>query len=812
MSLDRSRLARLARIAALAALLPVAVLLTLAAVTPLPAELRDDHAFDSSVRVLDRNGKVLAEVRADDGARARWVKLDEVGPYLAHAILAAEDQRFYVHPGVDLAAIGRAVVQNLWHGRIVSGASTLTQQLGRNLMPRPRTLPGKVREMAVALRIEAFLPKDRILESYLNLVHFGPSLRGAEAASRFYFDKPCSALSLSEAATLAALPRGPALYDPRKATGALVQRRNRILQRMQSAGWATAQEVARAQREPVTVHLRPTGWGAPHLTRGLLSGQVQPGVGPLQGKVSTLLTTIDAPLQRAAQAAARSLVLSLADKHVTAASVIVIENATGEVLAWVGAPDFTDDARLGQNDGVLALRQPGSALKPLVYSAAIDDLGWTGATLLPDVELHLPGPQGSFSPQNYDGRFHGPVRLREALGNSFNVPAVLAASAVGPPRVLERLHALGLDSLDKPADYYGAAIALGDGEVRLVELANAYATLARGGVSRPVFALRGATDAHDHSIALPAPGGAHRVIPETTARLLLDILSDPDARLSSFGPDSVLELDFPVAVKTGTSKGFRDNITVGSTSEVTVGVWVGNFDGSPMQGISGVTGAGPLFRAVMTAAMESRRARPLRAQGPEFEHASICALSGQLAGPMCPHRIDEPFSKGRSPNRSCDMHVEVPIDRRNGLLAGPGCPASETVMQRFERYEPRLAAWAVEAHRPVAPSAWSPLCPGHGSPWADAGEARDARLIIRYPADGAVFLLDPAVPAAQQAIVVRVTSPADAGPVSFVLDGGVVSTRATPPFEAPITLHPGRHVLQARAGALSSEPISFTVE
>ncbi len=791
---------------------PLLALIAWAAVTPLPPELNAPHAFDSSIRVFDRNGKVLAEVRADDGARARWVHLEEIGPYLARAMVAAEDQRFYVHPGIDLAAIARAAAQDLWNRRIVSGASTLTQQLARNLVPRPRTLPGKLFEMAVALRIEASLSKRQILESYLNLVHFGPSLRGAEAASRFYFDKPCSALSLSEAATLAALPRAPAMYDPRKAPESLVARRDRILGRMLAAGWASDDEVARAKREPVTVHLRATGWGAPHLIRALLAGQVQPGLGPLQDRVSVLATTIDSRLQREAQTAARDLVSSLAARHVTAASVIVIDNASSDILAWVGAPDFSDEQRLGQNDGVLALRQPGSALKPFVYSAAIDDLGWNGATLLPDVELHLAGETGSYSPQNYDGRFHGPVRLREALGNSFNVPAVVAASAVGPARVLQRLRDVGLTSLDKPADFYGAAIALGDGEVRLLDLANAYATLARGGMSKPIRALQSATGVRGEPIQLPHSDAARRVMPETTARLLLDILSDPDARLSSFGAGSVLDLPFPVAVKTGTSKGFRDNWAVGSSSEVTVGVWVGNFDGSAMQGTSGITGAGPLFRTVMIAAMQARQPRPLRAEGAGFERVSICALSGKRATARCPHRVDEPFARGHAPEQECDMHVAVQIDRRNGLLAGPGCPPGEVTTRVFERYEPGTAAWAREVGRPVTPEAWSPLCPGQGTPWDMSRDAISARPTIRYPVDGASFLLDPAVPAAQQAIVVHATAPAGATSLSFLVDGAVVATRQSP-FEYTLRLTPGRHELVVSAPDGSrSNAASFVVE
>ncbi|HPB98634.1 MAG TPA: penicillin-binding protein 1C, partial [Polyangiaceae bacterium] len=558
--------------------------------TPLPMELRADHRFDSSVRVFDRHGKLLAEVRAEDGARARWVSLERVGSHLPNALIAAEDTRFRMHPGIDPFAMVRAAFHNLLHRRIVSGASTLTQQLGRNLVPRPRTYWGKIREMTVALRIEASLSKDQILESYMNLVAFGPSLRGVEAASRFYFDKPTSSLSLAEAATLAAMPKGPSLYDPRSNPEGLRKRRDRILERMVEGGWASGEEAERAKREPLTVHARPTGWGAPHLMRGLLLGTVHPEIGPLAERASELRTTLDGALQREVQFAARSLVSSLRDKQVSTASVVVLDNASGHVLAWIGAHDFFDRSAQGQNDGVLALRQPGSALKPFVYATAMSDLGWTAATVLPDVELHLPSTRGTYTPVNYDGTQHGPVRLREALANSYNIPAVYAASVLGPERVVEQLRAFGFGSFDREPDYYGAAIALGDGEVRLIDLANAYATLARGGVLKPIRALTGIKDSRGEEIPIPV-SEEKPVISGAIARIITDILADRHARLAAFGPNSALELPFPVAAKTGTSKGFRDNLAVGYTPKATVAVWVGNFDGSPMNGVSGVTGA-----------------------------------------------------------------------------------------------------------------------------------------------------------------------------------------------------------------------------
>lgn len=795
------------RLLAAVLIIPPLLLVLLAAVTPLPDELEQDHRFDGSVRVLDRHGRLLAEVRAEDGSRARWVPLDQVGIDVQHALLAAEDSRFRWHPGVDPIAIVRAAGQNLWGARIVSGASTLTQQLGRTLVPRPRTVPGKVREMAVALRIEASLSKDEILESYLNLVHFGPNLRGVESASHFYFDKPTTALSLAEAATLAALPKGPSIYDPRANPERLRIRRDHILDRIAEEAWATQEQVDRAKNEPLTVHLRPSGWSAPHLVQGLLDGRVHPEIGPLNGRASELTTTIDSALQREVQFAARTMVSSLQRRKVTAAAVVVLHNPTGEVLAWVGAHDFFDVEGQGQNDGVLAKRQPGSTLKPFVYSVAMEDLGWTAATALPDVELHLPGSGGTYTPTNYDGRTHGPVRLREALANSYNVPAVYAASVVGPERVLSRLRDLGMTTLDQDAEHYGSAIALGDGEVRLIDLANAYATLARGGERLPVRALVTARDAKGEEIELTT-GQPSRVIPETVSRVLADILSDPNARLAAFGEGSVLELPFAAAAKTGTSKGFRDNLTVGFTPEATVAVWVGNFDGSPMEGVSGVTGAGPIFNAVMQAVQRHFGSEPLPFADPDerYEKVEVCALSGELPTEACEHRHTELFVRGTAPERPCTMHTKVIVDLRNGQRAGPGCPEEQTKAQVFEVYGTQFNAWARASRRPLAPETWSPLCPGKD----EEGALAEARLRIRYPYSGAVFLEDPSMPDTMQGVVLRADAPDSVKQVTFVVDGNPVGT-VGPPFERVMRLSPGKHEVWVTAGQASSTRVTFEV-
>ena len=806
----KSRTGKRVLLAVTAVLLaPWIALILAAAFTSLPPDLADAKQPSTGAVLRDRHGVVLRELRADDGARARWLPLDASGDRLARAVIAAEDRRFYLHPGVDPLAMIRAAGQAILHRRIVSGASTLTQQLARALVKRPRTLRGKFSEAALALRIEWSLSKREILEQYLNRVSFGPGLRGIEAASRFYFDKPSVDLSLAEAAALAGIPRGPSVYDPKRGPGRLLRRRDRVLDRLADAGLATREDVLHAQREPLVIAPVGGGSGAPHLVRGLMSGAVDEALGPLRNRTSELTLTIDRGLQRELEVLAQQTVKNLAARHVTAAAIVVLDNESGEILAYVGSPDIEDVARLGHNDGVLARRQPGSSLKPFVYELAMERLGYTAATVLPDVELYLPTRDGDYHPNNYDGRYHGAVRVREALANSYNIPAVITADAVGPARVLDRLHDLGMLSLTADADHYGAAIALGDGEVRLLDVVNAYATLARGGVWRSIVAVKAAITKDAAPLALP-PRTSRRVIEEATAFVITDILADRGARISSFGEGNVLELPFPVAAKTGTSKGYRDNVTVGYTPDVTVGVWVGNFDGSPMEGVSGVSGAGPLFHGAMLAAARGRASAEFKRPAGQIEEIQVCSLSGERPGPGCDHLRQELFvsrgDRGTAPTAACSMHERVAIDKRNGLRAGGGCPRSEIEERTFERFDARLIAWARSVGRNLAPDRRSPLCPGANEPVASSPSGK---LRLAYPPEGALFSIDPGA-AGRQSIRLRADVPPTAREVRFVIDG--IPRIAAAPFALDWTLTPGHHRIRVEADGLGGDDVEITVE
>ncbi|HYQ17669.1 MAG TPA: penicillin-binding protein 1C, partial [Polyangiaceae bacterium] len=716
-----------------ALLLPCSALIVAACFTALPAGL-DSAAGRRQVLVLDRDGRLLREVAVGSGSSVTPVKLSELSPWVVPALLAAEDARFFEHPGVDPLSALRAFGQLLVERRVVSGASTLTQQLARTLEPRPRSLLGKLREMALALRLEASLSKSRILEEYLARVEFGPSLIGIDAASRRYFAKPASALDLAEAAALVSLARGPSLYDPRRRPQLLERRRLRVLARMARLELATPEAIARAELTPIRIDTTRRLQGAEHLSFSLAQRYAfEAGEG-----TRSLRTTLDAELQREAERVAEAALPGLLAHGGDALSLVVLDNQSAEVLAYVGSPSYFDVPRQGANDGVVAKRQPGSALKPFVYAAAMQELGYGPATLLADLPRAYPMLGGQFEPRDYDQRFRGPVLLRQALGSSLNLPALEVTSRLGPERLLETLRRFGFASLERDAAHYGVALALGDGEVTLLELTTAYAALARGGVLLPARVASSRTSPGG-AIATFEREPARRVLRAELAASLSDMLSDDAARAAGFGRDTALNLPFPVAAKTGTSKGYRDNWAVGYTREVTVGVWAGNFDGSPLRDASGITAAGPAFHQLMLSAMRGRTPAPLF-DASALSEVEVCTLSGKRPTEACQHRRLERFERGREPRESCELHVVAHVDD-SGREQDARCGGERRVL---ERYPSEFRQWAERAGRPLAGRAVSPSCP----PRVVAVAGAEPR--VTYPRDGQRFAIDADGPSRQE--------------------------------------------------------------
>ena len=540
-------------------------------------EVKRDYAASDAL-LLDRNGVVLQALRIDKKVlRLSWVALDDLSLAMRDTLVLAEDKNFYEHGGVDWKAVVAAAWSNVTRrSKSGRGASTLTMQLAGLLDPvlRPvkdgsRSLMQKWDQMGAARELEKTWSKPEILEAYFNLVPFRGELIGINAASQRLFGKHPSGLNRNEALLLAALLRGP------NASGNKVSQRACVLGRSIAGDvdCKVLHDLAIASFE--SSYQVPQEDLAPHLARRLLS---KPG--------EHINSTLSKKLQRLALDAVKQHLMGLSERHVEDAAVVVLDNATGDVLAYVGSSGKLSAAT--NVDGAIALRQAGSTLKPFLYELALEKKLLTAASILDDSPLNLTTPSGLYIPQNYDKEFKGPVSLRVALASSLNIPAVRTLALIGLEPFHNRLHEVGLDSLTESAQFYGYSLALGSAEVTLLSLSNAYRVLANGGVWMPVrFRL-------DES-----KGKGRRVMDARASFIVADILSDNNARALTFGLDNLLAVSTWAAVKTGTSKDMRDNWCIGFSDRYTVGVWVGNYSGASMWDVSGVTGAAPIWHEVM---------------------------------------------------------------------------------------------------------------------------------------------------------------------------------------------------------------------
>ncbi|MBD2200784.1 MULTISPECIES: penicillin-binding protein 1C [Calothrix] len=594
-----------------------------------PIRATDIQQNQLALQFSDRNGLPLGTLLTRDQEHTAVVPLNQVSPQFIQAILAAEDSSFYHHGALDLKAIARAIKEAIHAKRIVSGASTVTMQLARMLDPVPRNLSGKLQEIWLAWRLAAGMNKDEILAAYINRLPMGGNIYGVEAAARTYFSIPAQDLNVAQASLLAAIPNNPTYFDPLAHWQRLKQRQKYVLNRMVEDGYINSALAERAYTEKVVFQSRQRGIiAAPHFLFWLASQQSTPeGEGQIR-------TTIDRPLQQFVEAQVQQVLASLSANNVHDAAALVIDNRTGEVLAYVGSPNYFDEAKLGRNDGVQALRQPGSTLKPFVYELALAKGVIRPNAILADVPAHyaIPGAK-LYSPTDYTQKFQGPVRVRVALANSLNIPAVRVLEKVGVPAFLEHLRQLGFEHLNQTPEYYGLGLTLGSGEVSLWELAKAYVTMARQGETASLVSTISQTSNSKPQTPNPNP---------ITWQLIIDMLSDNHARATAFGVDSVLHLPFPTAVKTGTSSNFRDTWTVGFTTDYTVATWVGNFTGEPMRQVSGVTGAAPLWNRIMLHLHEHHE--PENFPSPQgLVQLPICAISGLKPTPDCASVVQEYF-------------------------------------------------------------------------------------------------------------------------------------------------------------------------
>jgi penicillin-binding protein 1C len=775
---------------------------------PLPDTAAPDRAT-VSLRITDRSGQLLREVRPN--GRGQPVALDAMAPAAIDALLATEDRRFGWHPGIDPIAIVRAAWTDLRHGAIISGGSTITMQVARILRnARSRGWIDKLLEMHLALRLELRYAKEEILAMWLNRVPFGNRARGIEAASQLYFNKSARDLTTAEAAFLVGLPQSPSRYNPFRHLDRAQARQERVLRAMERAGHLTAAERRRLASLSLDVQAPEHAFHAPHfvnrVARSLSAASADSdrstrstfNAPPSNAPPVEVRTTLDLDLQRKVSAIVSGHIAQLEDRSVTNAAAVVLDNATGAVRAYVGSADFWNDRSGGQNDGVQMLRQPGSALKPFTYAAALSTRRYTPASILADIPLQVLEAGAAFAPENYDRRYHGPTPLREALASSYNVPAVRMARELGPETLLQTLRRAGFASLDQPASYYGVGLTLGNGEVQLIELARAYAALARGGSLPPVRTERWRVTADGDTLRPPTHSPRPTGISPQVAFLITHILKDPEARAPAFGRGGPLELPFSAAAKTGTSKDYRDNWTVGYTPEHTVAVWAGNFDGSPMRWVSGISGAGPIFQSIMREIGTGGSFEPPSG----IETATICPASGQRPGAHCPAPRSEVFLPGTVPTDTCTVHRRVRIDTRSGLRATAGTPERFVTARVFAVHPERYHPWMREHDLPLPPP--RPPTAARPDSASDAPTTVTDRLQIQYPDDGTTYRLDPVLRDRYQQIHLRGTAAEDLRNVHWTVDGGRLDADYR---DATWRLAPGTHTLALHALRPDGRPV-----
>lgn len=629
---------------------------------PSPTNLTSSENYAVSTKIFDRNQVLLYEIFGDENRSP--IKLGELPDHVKQATIAIEDKRFYYHFGFDLTGILRASLKN-FKGERVEGGSTITQQLVKNaLLTREKTVKRKLKEVFLAIITEVIYSKEEILEMYLNYIPYGGTAVGVEAAAQQYFNKPAKDLSLAEAALLAGLPQAPSKYSPFQSDqSAAKNRQAEVLRRMVEDGFITSAKAEEARSSVLEYALSKTDIKAPHFVfyvRDILIDRY--GLEKVEKGGLRVTTTLDLNLQEATQASLTAEVEKLKNYKVSNGAGLVVKPQTGEVLAMIGSKDYFDAQAEGQVNVTLAERQPGSSIKPIMYATAFEQSVLNPGTILYDgpICFEVIG-QKPYCPKNYDGSFKGPVTIRQALGNSLNIPAVKALKAVGIENFIAQANKMGITSWQDPSRY-GLSLTLGGGEVKMIDLAQAFGVLANQGVKTPINPILKIEDYKNHLLYEnnlqqkkedlnyltqhdyeKQRGELERVMNRAPAYLVSHIMQDNTARTWAFGNHSQLVIkDQVVSVKTGTTNNLKDNWTIGFTPEFLVATWVGNNNGNPMNPylVSGVTGAAPIWHDIMSLLLKNKE--PVwQEKPPSVKSAPVCFHG------FPPSPEDEPFCQSR---------------------------------------------------------------------------------------------------------------------------------------------------------------------
>ncbi|MDD2694652.1 MAG: penicillin-binding protein 1C [Anaerolineales bacterium] len=789
----------------------------------------DANPLPPSIRITDRHGRLLYEVIGQDSGRYAAIDWEEIPLYLRQATIATEDQTFYENPGLDVVGILRAAWINLRGGETIAGGSTITQQVARNFLlsadeRQARTLRRKLRETILAWQLTRALSKDEILRYYLNHTYYGGLSYGVEAAAHTYFGKPASELDLAECALLAGLPQAPAIYNPYTYPDKAKERQGVVLQLMEARGFTTPQERRLAEQEPLSYAEDPYPIEAPHFVMMVRSEldrllEMDTHIAEESQDALAVRTTLDLDWQHHAEAIIQSQLTRLREAeeglghNVNNAALVALDTHSGDVLALVGSPDYFDAQNQGAINMALAPRQPGSAIKPVLYAAALDPgqaSPWTAATMLLDVTTTFTTQDGKvYTPENYDGQEHGPVSLRDALASSLNIPAVLTLEHIGLERFVALATRLGIETLADPHDY-DLSIALGGGAVSLLDLTRAYAAFANGGFRLEPRLILEVSNLHGETLYQPTEQALERVLDERVAWVISDVLSDDQARMLGFGRNSVLRLDRPAAVKTGTTTNFHDNWTIGYTPDLVVGVWAGNSDYRPMRDVSGVSGAAPIWHQFMRTALAGQPETWVT-HPPGINVLQVCTPSGGLPSPDCPYLRQEWFIAGSEPTEPDRLYHQVVIDTLNGRLASADTPPERRQVRLALDLPAQARAWAQKNGQLLLNDLLQ------GSADSQDSTASETGIAILTPTNGAIYRHSKEYASQSQQIHITTAAAGNLTQVTFWVDGQVWQVDNVPPFDAWWPLQPGSHRIWVTAsrpdGAQVTSPVvQITVE
>lgn len=755
-----------------------------------------------STKIYDRNGALLYDLFGDENRVP--IDIDQIPEHLKQATIAIEDKDFYQHEGFDLFGMARGFSRLFTRGR-AQGGSTLTQQLVKNaLLTSERRLSRKIKEFVLAVQIERNFTKDEILQMYLNEVPYGGTSWGVGTAAETYFNKSLDQLNLVEAAILAGMPQRPSYYSPFGSNpDAYVARTTNVLRRMREDGYITPDEEASAVAALTDVQFASASGqiNAPHFVFYVIEELEELyGEDYVQTAGLRVTTTLDLDIHQTAQEIVTNEIADLANLNVGNGAALVMNPQTGEILSMVGSKDYNAQDYDGQVNVTTALRQPGSTIKPVTYAAGFIQ-GYTPATMLMDVATEFPGGQGNppYEPVNYDGQFRGPVHLRESLGSSLNIPAVKLLALVGVENMLELAYDMGLTTLEPTPENlsrFGLAVTLGGGEVRLTELVSAYSSFANGGYRVSPVSILKIEDRNGNTVFSHQPIQGRRVFDEGVAFLINDILSDNNARLLSFGANSLLNMgNRDIAVKTGTTNDRRDNWTIGWSTNAIVGVWVGNNDNSPMANVaSGVTGASPIWREIMLE-MWQRVGGEAFPRPNNVEDVMVDEVSGYPEHDGFPAR-QEYVIRGTLPSLPDPIHTLLKLCHNQDRLATPAQIANNNFRekeyfvikeddpfnQEENKWQEGINAWLVqqgdERYRPP-----TEYCEG----------AQVEEVQIQSPTNETNYGGD------SVDIAIRVFANTSVEELDILIDGAVRETLTQPPYNTTITLEPGAYELVGRA-------------